>query len=99
MQNRDAKLKATTLSATSISFFGLPREIRDLIYDYYWMINPIPPLTFRPLPGYDLEIRYSVHQGTRMSNIQEDKNPRPPPLWLLASKQLLHEGIHQFLRN
>ncbi|KAF2250813.1 hypothetical protein BU26DRAFT_562779 [Trematosphaeria pertusa] len=74
--------------ASSSLFFQLPRELRDQVYHEVWTTTP--HLRQRYLRKF-----YSVTYGHRKPSAQ----PVNTAAWLLASKQILLEGLAQFHRQ
>ncbi|OAL54764.1 hypothetical protein IQ07DRAFT_276446 [Pyrenochaeta sp. DS3sAY3a] len=98
---RPAPLPQRNLIPMTIPFFHLPREVRDMIYDYYWTSHPGLKPSWTPFAPLLLQLRY---QGTYAMDddtpgcTTQDKDSQPAayPTWLLASKQLLREALAQF---
>ncbi|KAH7397253.1 hypothetical protein BKA66DRAFT_453928 [Pyrenochaeta sp. MPI-SDFR-AT-0127] len=86
----------------TIPFFDLPREIRDIIYDYYWRSNPGLRAVSTPYHRLLLQLRYEG-QYTMLIGEHGYTNPKDIaetfPTWLRASKEVLNEALEQFARK
>ncbi|KAL1595733.1 hypothetical protein SLS60_009422 [Paraconiothyrium brasiliense] len=77
-------------------FFKCPREIRDMIYDNLWKQTPFMRI------AWEAEDNDFGPMGVKICALYDSwpdvpKGPKQPlPQWLLASKQMIAEGIKQF---
>jgi hypothetical protein len=92
-------------------FLGLPRELRNIVYDRLWRLRNIVGAYHTStktgvLAYYDgtvlneseVTTEYAMHGDYRK---RESEKWRPNatvglPMWLLTSKLIMHEGIEQF---
>jgi hypothetical protein len=71
--------------------FALPQEIRDLIYHELWEFTAYVRLTSRPSPG---KITYNLIYGAGCNDMSTEL-----PIWLLANRTILQEGLCQLFRH
>jgi hypothetical protein len=71
-------------------FFTLPQELRDLIYNELWNFTPCLQLTAQASWPSTLELKYGACNYGSCPGL---------PKWLLASKAVLREGLHQLFQH
>lgn len=88
----------------TLSFFALPRELRDQVYHHLWRL--LKPCVFQSVPHGDsqllLELRYEGHYDISSMHGQREDWPGTSsrfPSAILASKPFLHEALEQYLRK
>jgi hypothetical protein len=74
------------------SFFDLPRELRDQVYDLAWQDNN--DIRFSAKAG-GIEVEATYPRGMSL----DPKSAQGLPLWLLTNKATLKEGLEQFQRE
>ncbi|KAF9692602.1 hypothetical protein EKO04_009780 [Ascochyta lentis] len=75
------------------TFYDLPHEIRDQIFDAAWSLSPVPSLDC--VPGV-VRIVAQGHYSTKTTNwpgLRKDQRDFILPHWLLASKAFRNEGM------
>jgi hypothetical protein len=78
----------------NISFFDLPREIRDQIYHHYWTANPKHVALRTPSHPFTVRLNYAKRpEITREFYVETQR----PLTWLLANKQLQHEALEHYI--
>jgi hypothetical protein len=82
----------------AVSFFGLPRELRDMIYDKLWQTTP---RLYIPKHRKDNSSTFDLRYGGGKYMSSKDLAPYAEglPMWLLCSKTLLNEGKEQLIRK
>lgn len=74
-------------------FLGLPREIRDMIYDYIWTATGAIKLCYGDRI-YTITYRTSYWEDTQKLSI-----PGSNAMWLMTNKQIMQEGLLQLRRH
>jgi len=78
-------------------FFGLPRELRDRIYNYLWHASDLPP--GRKKRHWPVEMTL-VYTGDIVAPHFHSVSPRLLAMhWLTTNKAMLREGQEQFYRR
>jgi hypothetical protein len=75
-----------------LTFFSLPREIRDTIYDHIWLHTPAIEQHWA---GHEIPDNILVYSKEHY----KEEGLRPKLTWLLTSKQMLEEGLDQLHRQ
>ena len=101
----EAQVEPCLISTTAVfRFFDLPREIRDLIYNYTWELTSEIERNSEGHPHRmrgqgtmesmkEIAMRYLQPMSTPHSSW--DFASTAPPAWVLVSKQFLHEATEQ----
>jgi hypothetical protein len=104
--SKRSKMAAVPLvqAATTTSFFSLPRELRDEIYDHLWKSKAAFNVFY---DGYEYKVHYSntgYQEDWNGSGVKAVKSKRywrnsSASSWLFTNRQFLMEGAEQFLRQ
>lgn len=85
------------------SFFSLPRELRDEVYNELWKNKPAFNVSFGP---YSFKIYYFIETEAELRKPAQMNGGKRGwrsivlnPLWIYANGQLLQEAIEQFQRQ
>ncbi|KAJ4376352.1 hypothetical protein N0V83_001635 [Neocucurbitaria cava] len=82
------------------SFLDLPREVRDMVYDYYWQTKPALNVSSTPFGRFSLQLRYEGYYKMNVGYFGYGSIERLDgrmPWWLLCNKQVLYEALEQFV--
>ncbi|CAO2658370.1 Nn.00g060930.m01.CDS01 [Neocucurbitaria sp. VM-36] len=82
------------------SFLDLPREVRDMVYSYYWQTRPCLNVSSTPFGRFSLQLRYEGHYKMHVGHFGHDSIERLDgrwPWWLMSNKQILCEALEQFV--
>jgi hypothetical protein len=85
-----------------LSFFDLPRELRDLVYHHLWRL--LKPCICQGFPESELvlQLRYEGHYDISSTHGEREDWPGTSsrfPIAIIASKQFLYEALEQYLRK
>ncbi|KAF2259333.1 hypothetical protein CC78DRAFT_621130 [Lojkania enalia] len=73
-----------------LSFFSLPRELRDIIYTYIWLASPPIRVNYKGC-------QFTATYDRSLSTALEDEEKLPT--WLLTNKAILDEGLAELRRQ
>ncbi|KAF2877548.1 hypothetical protein BDV95DRAFT_601929 [Massariosphaeria phaeospora] len=93
------EVETTPGPSSPVTFFDLPREIRDSIYHHYWRTYPCIRTSFH---GMLTDLRYEGYHSMTISRKRfgyPERMQGPYPTWLLANKVLFSEALSQFSRK
>ena len=86
-------LSLLTSSEGVSHFLELPREIRDMIYDYIWIAVGAIKLC------YGDRIYTITYQTSHWESTQDLSIPESNAMWLMINKQIMQEGLLQLRRH
>jgi hypothetical protein len=97
--HRGDMIQSSRYEHGKITFFDLPRELRDLIYQDYWQTNPVLTDSSTRFCGLLSQLRYEGRYIMEIDN-HAYNTPRHVaqsfPRWALANKQLFDEAFSHF---
>lgn len=74
---------------TNSLLMALPREARNIIYHELWKLHPNSRISYQ---GASL----SLHYNDPNANVEDTRNSKGMPTWLLTNKAFFYEGREQF---
>ena len=96
-----SKTSPVTPTVTTSRFESLPRELRNAIYEELWGATPVINARWK---GMHQQLQYhntplDIKTDDSSALIEQERQERKLPLWLLASKTVLEESLEELVHG